>query len=306
MRNLPGYIYGAVLIAILALTLVVPAIFAGWIAPHDLFTTSAYDRLAPPAWMDRGTAKNLLGADFLGRDLLSRLIHGGRTEFTVVALCIAGSSAIGVPLGLGARRWGGWRDAVIMRAASVVRWALVVIGFLYWLGIVIALVAWLVFLIRSVGRPAAAWSMLWTDRIRPGVGALASSLQVIGMLGPVLWVVSVLGASMGALVITIILFLWPQYAQVGRYDRLADLAPLATLHVGLIILLVSVFNFLGIGVSIINSPWGWMAYSGLGDILYGQAWWASFFPLLLIFINASSAVLLSKWLRSRLGPGRQV
>lgn len=126
------------------------------------------------------------------------------------------------------------------------------------------------------------------------------------MLGPVLWVVSVLGASMGALVITIILFLWPQYAQVGRYDRLADLAPLATLHVGLIILLVSVFNFLGIGVSIINSPWGWMAHSGLGDILYGQAWWVSFFPLLLILITASSTVLLSKWLRSRLGPGRQV
>jgi peptide/nickel transport system permease protein len=168
VRNLPGYIYGAVLIAILALTLVVPAIFAGWIAPHDPFTTNAYDRLAPPAWMDRGTAKNLLGADFLGRDLLSRLIHGGRTEFTVVALCIAGSSAIGVPLGLGARRWGGRRDAVIMRAASVVRWALVVVGFLYGFGIVIALVAWLVFLIRSVGRPAAAWSMLWTDRIRPG------------------------------------------------------------------------------------------------------------------------------------------
>ena len=126
------------------------------------------------------------------------------------------------------------------------------------------------------------------------------------MLGPVLWVVSALGASMGALVITIILFLWPQCAQVGRYDRLADLVPLATLHVGLIILLVSLFNFLGIGVSIINPTWGWMAYSGLGDILYGQPRWASFFPLLLIFINASSAVLLSKWLRSRLGPGRQV
>ena len=174
-RIKPRSIYAALLISVLLITLVVPGLFAAWIAPHDPFRISGSDRLRPPAWMDEGSAQHPLGTDIIGRDLLSRIVHGARVELLVSAVCITASGLIGVPLGLLARNRGGWCDTVIMRLTSVVRWVLVVFGFLIGLGFVIALVGWLVFLIQSRGRFSAAWSMLWADRIISGRGALNQS-----------------------------------------------------------------------------------------------------------------------------------
>ena len=106
---------------------------------------------------------------------------------------------------------------------------------------------------------------------------------------------AILGASMATLVLVITLLLWPQYTQVARYDRLADLVPLATLHVGLVILIASVLNFLGLGIIVLPS-WGGMVSSGLELVVSDQGWWISFFPSLLILITVCSSVLLSKLL----------
>ena len=67
-------------------------------------------RLAPPAWMEGGTPDHLLGTDQVGRDLLSRMIYGGRVSLVVGVSAVVLSSTIGVLLGLAAGYFGGARS----------------------------------------------------------------------------------------------------------------------------------------------------------------------------------------------------
>src|SRR5262245_32633322 len=66
---------------IVVMTLV--ALLAPLIAPHSPTEQSLPDKLKPPAWQEGGSAKHLLGTDLLGRDVLSRLVHGARVSMTV-------------------------------------------------------------------------------------------------------------------------------------------------------------------------------------------------------------------------------
>jgi len=70
--------YPLVPIGILAVVLVIPALFASQIAPYDPLKGSLAKRLRPPAWQEGGSIDHPLGTDKLGRDILSRLIHGAR------------------------------------------------------------------------------------------------------------------------------------------------------------------------------------------------------------------------------------
>ena len=64
-------------------------------------------RLSPPAWMAGGAAEHLLGTDQVGRDLLARMIYGGRVSLVVGVAAVLMSATIGVLLGLGAGYFGG-------------------------------------------------------------------------------------------------------------------------------------------------------------------------------------------------------
>ena len=71
------------------------AIFAPLIAPHSPTAAVIRDRNTPPAWMEGGSTKHLLGADQQGRDVLSRVIHGARVSMVVAAIAISASSPSG-------------------------------------------------------------------------------------------------------------------------------------------------------------------------------------------------------------------
>ena len=85
------------------LLIVAASVLAPWIAPHDPLAVDIRHRLAPPAWMDGGTPEHLLGTDPVGRDLLSRMIYGGRVSLVVGVAAVLLSASIGVLLGLGRR-----------------------------------------------------------------------------------------------------------------------------------------------------------------------------------------------------------
>ena len=68
----------------IALTLIVVAIFAELVSPHDPLSGDTYDRNEPPAWAEEGSSKFLLGTDHIGRDVLSRMIFGARVSLIVV------------------------------------------------------------------------------------------------------------------------------------------------------------------------------------------------------------------------------
>ena len=101
---------------------VVVALLAPWIAPHDPFdlrTVNLLDSHNPPAWMQGGDARFLLGTDDQGRDVLSTILYGSRLSLAVGALSVAFAAALGIALGLIAGYFGGWIDGLIMRIADV-------------------------------------------------------------------------------------------------------------------------------------------------------------------------------------------
>lgn len=102
-RPLP--VIGLVLLVLLIIT----AIFAPLLAPHDPYKLDIVHKLQPPSF------QHLLGTDSLGRDTLSRVIYGSRTSLIVAIVAIAMSAAVGIPLGLIAAYYGGATYQIIMR-----------------------------------------------------------------------------------------------------------------------------------------------------------------------------------------------
>ena len=110
---------GAVAGLAMVIALVLVAIFADWIAPHSPIEQFREATLTPPSWHEGGTTKFLLGTDALGRDILSRLIHGSRLSLFIGFISVTLSLALGVVLGLLAGFLRGITEIFIMRLMDV-------------------------------------------------------------------------------------------------------------------------------------------------------------------------------------------
>ena len=95
------------------------ALFAPWLAPHDPIQQFRDHMLTPPLWQASGLAQFPLGTDELGRCLLSRLLHGGRVSLMIGAAAVTLALLPGVVLGLLAAFGNGWPSASIMRVMDV-------------------------------------------------------------------------------------------------------------------------------------------------------------------------------------------
>ena len=104
---------GALLSVLFLATVTTVAIFARWIVPYDPVAQDLISTLEPPS------ARHWFGADELGRDILSRVIYGARTSLITAAGAVTIAGLVGVPIGLVAGFFGGWRDAVLMRIVDV-------------------------------------------------------------------------------------------------------------------------------------------------------------------------------------------
>jgi peptide/nickel transport system permease protein/dipeptide transport system permease protein len=96
------------------------AIFAPLISPHNPNETSLYDQLKPPMWHASGTAKNILGTDDLGRDILSRLIYGARVSLLVSMVSVGLAFVLGTFFGSLAGYYKGKLDSIIMRIMDII------------------------------------------------------------------------------------------------------------------------------------------------------------------------------------------
>ncbi len=103
----------------IVLVLVLTALLAPWIAPHDPNEQDLLAQLVPPIWMEGGRADHLLGTDNLGRDTLSRLIYGARVAITVAIIAATGAMVLGTGLALIAGYFGRWIDWLISRAVEL-------------------------------------------------------------------------------------------------------------------------------------------------------------------------------------------
>ena len=98
---------------VIVLVLIFVAAFAPWLATHDPYLPTLSARLAAPS------AEWWFGADELGRDIYSRLVHGSRLTLLIVGLVIVTSAPLGLIIGAVAGTRGGWIDAVFMRITDV-------------------------------------------------------------------------------------------------------------------------------------------------------------------------------------------
>jgi ABC-type dipeptide/oligopeptide/nickel transport system permease subunit len=107
---------GMILVSLFILT----AIFAPLLSPHNPNETALYEQLKPPLWHEKGTTKNILGTDDLGRDLLSRLIYGARVSLLVSVFSVGLAFTLGTFLGALAGYYKGKLDSIIMRVMDII------------------------------------------------------------------------------------------------------------------------------------------------------------------------------------------
>ncbi len=314
-------------VAILLLVLFA-GIFAPVISPHDPNLQSLSERKIPPFWYDAktqiterevvllvlpgqanqialddaqeinpdvqigetlqvedvlreaGTSEYLLGTDQLGRDILSRIIYGARISLLAAAVTLGVGGSIGVLLGLVAGWYGGVIDEAVMRFVDIL---------------------------------------------------LAVPLVLIALA-----MVATLGSSLTIIVAVLTIFIWPRFArqlrgevlQLKSMDFVAlarvagastprilfvhifpgtinTLIVVATLQVGIVILLEATLSFLGAGVPPPTATWGGMVSDGRDHLAGGfvtGSWWISTFPGVAIMFTVMSLNLFGDWLRDKLDP----
>jgi len=278
-------------IACAAITLIVilAALFAPWVAPHnpfDLKTLNLLDAFTPPAWNPNGKSEFLLGTDDQGRDVFSTIIFGSRMSLLVGFIATLLAMTFGVTMGLLAGYAGGKVDAFIMRVADIQ---------LSFPSILIAL------LVDGLARVALPKEL--HDQLAVYVLILA-----IAASGWVRYARTVRGSTL--------VERNKEYVQaarvIGRHplaimfqhvlpNALGPVLVLVTLHIGEAIITESILSFLGVGVPPTQPSLGTLIRIG-NDFLFSGEWWITVFPGAALVILVLAINVLGDWLRDALNP----
>ncbi len=260
---------------LIVLFMVVVAVLAPWISPHDPAKQRIVQRLTPPVWIEDGNPEYLLGTDSLGRDVLSRVIHGSRISLIVGLSAAFLSGAIGVFLGLVAGYFGGGLDTVISRISDVQQ----AIPFLI---LAIAVVAMLgPGLFNLVIVLAVTTWVNYFRVVRAQVLSVREEQYV--------WAARSIGCSNSRIVLRHVL---PNVA--------ASIIVIATLLVANMIIFEASLSFLGLGVPSSIPTWGRIVSDGREHV--ASAWWIALFPGLAILFAVMGINLLGDWLQEILDP----
>ena len=250
--------------------LVLAAALAPVLAPHDPLSQDLSNRLRP-----LGAEGHLLGTDSLGRDILSRLIHGARITLYIVALVAMIAPVAGLLIGTAAGYAGGWADIILMRITDI---------FLAFPRLVLAL-AFVAALGAGIENAVLAISLTaWPPYARM---ARAETLTIRS--SDYISAIRLQGA--GALRI-ITGHIWPLC--------IPSLIVRVTLDMAGIILAAAGLGFLGLGAQPPSPEWGAMISEGRRYIL--DHWWVATMPGLAIFIVSLAFNLLGDGLRDILDP----
>ena len=274
LRRLWRLKWGLAATVLLAL-IVASAVLAPWIAPKDPLAVNVRHRLAPPAWLPRGTTEHLLGTDPVGRDLLTRVLYGGRVSLVVGVAAVLISASLGVLLGLGAGYAGGRADMVMMTVVNIM---LAFPFILLVLAVIAVLGPSLVNMIVVLG--IADWP-LYARVIRAETMAIRERDFVTASRA--------LGLGHLRIVFRQIL---PNLVSV--------IVVIATLQVARVIILESFLSFLGLGIQPPTPAWGNML--GEGRVYMLNSWWIAAFPGLAIFVTTLAINLMGNALRDWLDP----
>ena len=266
---------GATIAFFVFVAVVLGALFAPWLAPHDPIQQYRDAMLTPPLWQAGGLAQFPLGTDELGRCVLSRLLHGGRVSLMIGAAAVTLALLPGVVLGLLAAFGGRWFSAGIMRVMDVL---LALPGLLLAIAVISILGPGLVNTVIAIAVGAL-----------PGYVRLARGAALTEMARDYVTASRVAGAGTLRLMFITVL-----------PNCLGPLIINATLGFSSAILETAALGFLGLGVQPPLPEWGSML-SAARDYIE-RAPWVVTMPGLTILITVLAINLMGDGLRDALDP----
>jgi len=255
--------------------LVFITIFAPLIAPYEPTEQHMLERRLPPAFMEGGTTKYILGTDHLGRDILSRMIYGGRVSLSVSLLAIMITAGVGTIMGITSGFIGGRTDGFLMRLTDI-----------------------------AMSFPNLLIAMLLSVGVGPGFWTVVFALSILGWAG---YSRMIRGESLRLRNSDFVM-----QARVNGVSNLGimfkhifpnvvnTLIIIMTLQIGMMILAESALSYLGIGIPAPTPSWGSMVSDGRNDL--DRAWWISTFPGIAIGLVVLSGNFLGDWIRDKTDP----
>lgn len=272
-RKVPLYVWAS---AVFMLVIILAAVLAPAVSPYDPTQQSLRERLRGPAWFpEEGRKRHLLGTDHLGRDILSRIIHGAQVSLIVGFAAVLIGGTIGGTFGLISGYAGGAVDEVVM---LVVDAQLAFPFILLAIGIIAVLGPSFPNLVLVVGL--SGW-VTYARIVRAQVLTIKEREYITAIRG--------LGGSVWRIMLSHIL-----------PNTLAPFLVVATLELARTIILESTLSFLGLGIQPPTPSWGGMLNEGRGYL--DTAWWISAFPGLVLMMTALVVSRVGDWLRDVLDP----
>lgn len=273
IRQLPGlrlWLSGGWL-----LLLVLAAIFAPMLSPHDPLEQDLFAARLPPFWEQGADPAYLLGTDSLGRDLLSRMLYGARLALTVALVAGTLTCLVGATLGLIAGYYRGWADLVISRLVDI------------WMAFPPVLFAILLIAVLGTGLTSIIIAIViidWTrfsrvvraEAMSQGAMDYVASAQVAGR--------SRLGIALAEILPNV----------------LPTIVALLTLEMGIAVIVEAILSFVNLSISTDEPTWGGMIAEGRTSIY--QAWWVLVFPLFALFLTVLSFSQLGEGLKEYFDP----
>ena len=266
-----GAIIGLVVVAVLIML----AVFADIIAPHSPIEQYRDATLVPPAWSEGGSSKFLLGTDPVGRDILSRIIHGARLSLFIGVVAVSLSVSVGIVLGLVAGFFRGVVEVAILRLMDVM------------LALPSLLLAVAVVAILGPGLMNTMFAIAVV--MMPHYVRLTRAEVISQLSRDYVNASRIAGAGTLRLMFNCVL---PNCA--------APLIVQATLGFSAAILDAAALGFLGMGAQPPIPEWGAMLASALEFIQ--SAWWVVTFPGLAILLSVLAINLMGDGLRDALDP----
>ena len=251
------------------------AIFAPLVSPHDPTIGKLANRATPPAWLEGGSTKFLLGADTQGRDVFSRVVYGTRISLAVAGIVLVGGAAGGTALGLVSGWAGGQVDEFLMRvvdfmmATPFILVALVLV-IVFGPSIQLIIILMIVFSWDSFGRQIRGETLQLKTREYVAAAQIsgASTLRILY-----------------------------RHLLPGVFNTVMVLM---SLRVGNLIITESILSYLGVGIPQPTPAWGLMVAEGRNYL--NTAWWISFFPGVAILFTVMAFNFLGDWMRDRFDP----
>jgi peptide/nickel transport system permease protein len=265
---------GLVLVLYVLLALLAPAITA-----YDPNRGNLRDRLTPPVWQENGTWKYPLGTDAQGRDLLTRIMYGGRISLSVGFISVGASALIGTILGALSGYFGGWLDSLISRFADLLLafpYLIFAIGMMAFLGP------------GFINLILALTFKSWVEFYRLVRGAMLSEKNQE-------YVEAAKVSGLGPMAIII---------QEILPNIIHSVFVLTTLRMGFLIIMEASLSFLGLGLPAKIPAWGTMVAAGRDYLLV--AGWVSTLPGVAILILVLAINLFGEGLRDILDPRLKV